>query len=71
MNKGIQSKRLIILKNNDYSEDEILKENGNINESYDNDELKIKKYTSGLKIYIPECIIEDRIISREFISNNK
>ena len=60
------------LKNNVYPEDEFLDNSRIIYlETKNNDEIKIKKYSNGLKIYIPEYIIEDRIINREIISNNK
>ena len=72
LKKGIESYKPDNIKNSDYSEDNNLYDSRIIYLGTDHkDEIGIKKYTNGLKIYIPEYIIEDRIINREIISNNK
>ena len=69
MKKKIESNKYG--NNSDILEDD-LKENEIINYYGGNkDEIKNKKYQNKIKIYIPEYAIEDRILNREIISENK
>ena len=57
------------LENENIKENEII--TNYLNEKKENNEIKIKKIPKENKIYLPKYVIEDQIIKREVISDNK